>query len=498
MENIAQYLSWRAGEALDSQLEIFRALAASQEAGDTVFTAPPSPSPHFRQRGQQTWLRRIWDEEQALARDILGRLRQRPAADVPAEALPRGLNERQQQAFSAARRRQFLIINGGPGTGKTYILAQLVKALRAETPELLIGLCAPTGKAAQRVGESLLREAVAIDNPQTIHRLLHFQGGEALHDEHNPLPHDLLIVDEASMLSSALARQLFGAVRPESRLILLGDAQQLAAVEPGAVLHDLIRAPRLRDFVVTLEESRRFTAASAIGRLVRGLQQAEPEAEALLALCEELNWQEKPSQDELWAGFQGYMAALRHGDPADEATFQAAEAAFNRYRILSSSNHGDFGTVAINRALAERHRRDLGLAYGEFFHGLPLLVTANDYRLELFNGDIGLCWQRAGGLVVRFPGQKTVALNQLNPRQLLPAYALTVHKAQGSEFDEVALVLPAEGPAERLLSRELFYTGVSRARQTVRLFGPRAALRRAIVTPTQRHTGLGFFLQEEE
>lgn len=182
------------------------------------------------------------------------------------------------------------------------------------------------------------------------------------------------------MLSSALARQLFGAVRPESRLILLGDAQQLAAVEPGAVLHDLIRAPRLRDFVVTLEESRRFTAASAIGRLVCGLQQAEPEAEALLALCEELNWQEKPSQDELWAGFADYVAALRKGDPADEATFRAAEAAFNRYRILSSSNHGDFGTVAINRALAERHRRDLGLAYGEYFHGLPLLVTANDYR----------------------------------------------------------------------------------------------------------------------
>ncbi len=478
MEHIASYLQWR--KRLNEE-ELFSAFAASYGQGHTAFNFPPTNSAYFRQRGEKTWLRRIYREEEALAENIRRRLGQRPP---PAIAVPSELNEGQKRAFRAALSANFLIINGGPGTGKTYTLARLVQARWRAQPNLTIGLCAPTGKAAQRMAESLAQQGVKLEEAKTVHRLIGYSNGAVLHDEKNPLAQQLIIVDEASMLSSALAQQLFAAVSPESQLILLGDGRQLAAVEPGAVLNDLINNEFLRDYVVSLTESQRFSADSAIGGLVRELQRELPDLGQVCHWARALGWREKFNYAELFAGYEPYLQALEHGDE-DQLL-----AAFNDFRVLTTMNQGPWGTAAINRELGRLHCQGLGLAPEEFFHGLPLMVLANDYQLNLFNGDIGLCLGHGEERRVRFP-QKTVALRHLNPAQLAPAYALTIHKAQGSEFRRVALVLQ---DSEKLLSRELFYTGVSRARAELQLYASPWALREACQRPTLRQTGLNDFL----
>lgn len=453
--------------------------------------------------GKRLWLQRIWQAERQLAADIRARLQAAVAPlDVSAEMLAEysaGLNAEQQQAVAKALQQSFTMILGGPGTGKTHTLARLVALLSAGGQAQHLALAAPTGKAAKRM-EAALSAALVQANwqgqmpqAQTLHRLLGIGGhGRPQYGRENRLPYDVLIIDEASMLSLELAAQLFAAVSEDCRLILLGDANQLAAVEAGAVLQDLSRHCALQAVQVQLIESKRFESASGIGRLAQLVLGAADEA-ALQACFEQYADIEccdiaHDSYQRLAQGYAAYFQALQSGVAVEDLL-----EIFDAYRILTASHHGALGAESINQQMRQQHLRlTQAVEKNGYFHGLPLMIGANDYRNEVFNGDIGLCLRDAQGQFRLHLPHKTLLLEQLNPTQLQPAYALTIHKSQGSEFAHVALVL--DGKQDKLLSRELLYTGITRAKAMLSIHAQRETLLQAIDHVSARHTGLAAFL----
>lgn len=439
------------------------------------------------------WLYRTFHAEATLARHLLARLRE-PLLPEPAGLASQldGLYPAQQQAVRHALTHTFTLINGGPGTGKTHTVARLVATLQQLAPDLRIALAAPTGKAAKRMGEALghLLPDPAQSAAQTLHRLLGI-GHDNIPRHHagRPLPYDLILLDEASMLSLELAHHLFAALTSATRLILIGDAGQLAAVEPGAVLHDLCRHPLLAAHTVTLATSRRFAETSGIGQLARAVQAGERDTlHSLFAEHPDLEWRTPgpDSHDQLFAPYQPYISALQQSAPPDTC-FDA----FNRYRILCAGHHGALGTERLNHAMRHAHLRALNLATSQhWYHGKPVMITANDYANHLYNGDTGLCLESGGKLQLHFPDRPPLPLERLNPAQLQDAYAMTVHKSQGSEFAHIALALDAH--SRKHLSRELLYTGITRARQTLTLYS--ATL--DAPPPIERSTGLDILLNQ--
>ena len=440
--------------------------------------------------GHHLWLYRIFQAEADLARHFLARLGKQPAAKQHLAPYTRDLRPDQQQAVAHGLDHRLTLINGGPGTGKTYTVARLVAAIQAGNPDTRIALAAPTGKAAQRMSESLAAAMGSHHEAQTLHRLLGIgQNAKPRYDANRPLPYDLIIVDEASMLSLELARTLLASIAPDSRLILLGDADQLAAVEPGAVLHDLARHPLLASHIVTLTTSQRFAAASGIGQLAAAVLAGDTvSADAVLAEHPDLAHHRESSTAALFAPYQPYLQTLRETADPD-----ACFAAFARYRILCAGHHGPLGVQALNRAMRTAHLRALQLpAHSTWYHGQPVLITRNDYANQLYNGDIGLCLASDGQLQFHFPGHAPLPLTRLNPAHLDSAYAMTIHKSQGSEFGHVALAFDPSGIAHT--SRELLYTGITRARERLDIHASRTSLHQAITTPTRRSTGLDILL----
>lgn len=439
--------------------------------------------------GDQRWLYRIFRAEADLARHLIIRLG-RLAANIDPSPFLQGLRPAQQQAVLHGLTHRLTLINGGPGTGKTYTVARLVAAIRAENPDIRLALAAPTGKAAQRMSESLAAALGSSHDAQTLHRLLGIGShGQPQYHAERRLPYDLILIDEASMLSLELARALFAAAAPESRLILLGDADQLAAVEPGAVLHDLARHPLLAPYIVTLTDSQRFAGDSGIGRLAAAVLAGDHDAaDTLLGEHPDLARHASASHEALFAPYVPYLQALR-----DNASIESCFAAFAHYRILCAGRHGALGVTAINRAMRLAHLRALQRpAHSAWYHGQPLIVTRNDYANQLYNGDIGLCLQSGDDLRLHLPDREPLPLSRLNPAHLDSAYAMTIHKSQGSEFDHVAL---AFDPASRAFaSRELLYTGITRARRRLDIYAARATLAHAVATPTRRSTGLDILL----
>ncbi|THF56898.1 exodeoxyribonuclease V subunit alpha [Pseudothauera rhizosphaerae] len=517
-------------------------------AGEDAARLPGSAHPLVLDGAGRLYLRRHYDLEGRLAAALRARTA-RAAGEGDPQALgalladffpPRadGRPDWQKLAVALALLRRLTVISGGPGTGKTTTVAALLGCLLSLRADLRIALAAPTGKAAARMLEALRARSERLPAdlrarlPQeawTVHRLLGVtpQAGRFRLHAGNPLPFDVVVVDEASMLDLALAARLVDAVPPAARLILLGDKDQLAAVEAGAVFAELSAGSRfsdecaaaledlaghrpadagepaaLPDSVVWLRESHRFAAGSGIGRLAAGINGGE--AAALLAWLREaadpaLGWLEDagraPAAEVLArceAGYGAYADALRHGgnDPA------AAFAAFDRFRVLAAVHDGPRGVRALNARLAEwlrgalAHAADPG-AGAEWYPGRPVIVLRNDYLLGLFNGDVGLTLADADGrLQVWFPaaGGGFRALSPVRLPAVDTAFALTVHKAQGSEFEEVLMVLPdAESP---VLTRELLYTGVTRAARRVALAGSAAAFAAACARRTVRHSGL--------
>lgn len=469
--------------------------------------------------GLYLWTSRAYLAESQLMTHIL-RISQ---ADVPVFALdqlPSSLNTEQRDAIKLVSKQAFCLITGGPGTGKTFTVAQIVIALnqRDEHKKMRLGLAAPTGKAAQRMSESLLKSLdkendIQLPEPKTIHRLLGIgANGSPRYDAKNQLPLDMLIIDEASMLGTELASQLFAAIATGCRVILLGDTHQLAAVDAGAVLADLCRIERLRHLRVNLTASKRFTDTSGVGQLARLINDDRQnihfdEIQQLINYHTNIDFHpithalmhndtyQKLSQD-----YQDYFLASKRlrfsfaklsGQDAIDSVKNLFEI-LDTYRILCASHLGVFGDDQINDYLSLAHRavQKIPPSASPWFHGRVVMVTKNLYDLGLFNGDIGICLWGSSGLSVYFEGEtlRMVAVDMLSDTVVSTAYAITVHKSQGSEWQKVAIIF--DDNSERLLSKELIYTAVTRAKSAVHIYSTHDALINAINTPTVRQTGL--------
>ncbi|MGP5174008.1 exodeoxyribonuclease V subunit alpha [Psychrobacter immobilis] len=491
------------------------------------------------------WLHRSWQAEFNLAQHINTILHQQI---TPLNiSIPKNLNDQQIAAINVANNNAFSIITGGPGTGKTYTVAQLVIALqqatesggygaeniRFSTDSASLALAAPTGKAAQRMQESLQAALDTADidlqlqEAKTIHRLLGIgRTGRPRYDTNNPLGEDIIIVDEASMLGVELANYLVSAVKPGARLILLGDANQLAAVDAGAVLADLCRIPLLQPIHAELTESRRFSAESGIGKLAYQINQAEIDTQAIWQLLrqdEALSFhyvntlQTNELKDnktrnslsnkkiilKISLKYIKYINKIKEllKNPIEKSmpesvknTITSLMETFNEFRILSAGHNGEWGDHYINNYLTQWHLAELKLPLGQntWFHGRPVMVLQNNYELGLFNGDIGFCLQTSDDrsrLEVFFENKtQGIAVNLLNEEVIATAYAMTIHKSQGSEFDHVAITF--DNSHARLLSKELIYTAVTRAKKQVTIYSTKSAFEKAVQTPTERHTGL--------
>lgn len=408
----------------------------------------------------------------------------------------------QRRAAEAVLRRQLCVVTGGPGTGKTFVAARVIALLldlSFAKPDR-IALAAPTGKAAARLQESVSMQIVdlaekipALRNYQvgasTVHRLLYqTRGGR--------LPVDAVILDEASMVDLALMSRLVGVLPDDARLVVLGDAHQLASVQPGAVLGDLCAAAAipgspLDGCVQALTKSRRFDQQSGIGHLADAIVAGDVAA-VVGALTDERNPQTelRPLTD---AG-EFERLAQRH---AVESWAPCLEnplgTPFPGRRVLCAHRHGPFGMHRFNR-LVEAELRQRGLVGGEeFYRGRPIIVTRNDRVTGLSNGDTGVVVDDGDGRRVWFPELKRPDGERFEvPPARLPDhdsfFALTVHRAQGSEYDEVAFI---PGPAEsRVVTRELIYTAVTRARNKVVIFGGEDGVTDAVARSTVRVGGL--------
>lgn len=438
--------------------------------------------------GRRLYLRRYWDYEQRVAADLLARAA--GAIDLGVE-LAATLGERfadagQRQAAQVALGRRLAVISGGPGTGKTHTLARIIGLLQSRNRAQRILLAAPTGKAAARMTEALRAAGVTVEaEARTLHRLLGMRadGSGFRHRRDNPLAADVLVVDEASMIDLSLMAHLLDALPAAAQLILLGDRNQLAAVEAGAVFADLCDSPQLAGAVATLNTSFRFSAGSGVGRLAECLRTGDAESaiDLLRADGGDLAWAASRGQSEAVAaardGYEAYRAGVAAGLSAREL-FER----FNRFRVLCALRQD---AAAINRALSAGNRLQPVL-------GTPLMVLRNDALLRVFNGDIALllpdpadgalkaCFMNADGQLRWIPLSRLPAWE--------PAWAMTIHKSQGSEFDTVLLVLPAN--PSQVVTRELVYTGVTRAKRQVILHAGENVLRTAIAQRAERMSGL--------
>ncbi len=449
-----------------------------------------------------------------------------------------GMNRQKLAAFTAATRR-FAVICGGPGTGKTTTVAKILALLIGLAPaSLRIALAAPTGKAADRVQQAIgaaiqglacdaaVKEALPRE-ASTLHRLLGLSPDEAgaRFDEKNPLPYDVVVVDEASMVDLPLMAKLVRALAPHARLLLLGDKDQLASVESGAVLGDvcadgrvetfsrshldryesltgergrcvteLEKAPAIADCIVELTRNYRFGENSGIGALAAAVNRSDSAA-ALEILSSgdrsDLTW-------EAACGPQGHAPALEkmvmtnYAGVSRCADARSALDLFGRFRILCAVREGPRGVAGINdgvEAVLEHQHRIRRT--GRWYHGRPVMVTRNDYGIRIFNGDNGIIFQSPDGVLKACFAGAEGAVRSFVPARLPEhetAYGLTVHKSQGSEFDHVLIVLPDQ--QSPVLTRELIYTAITRARSRVTLWADSEIFKSAIERCITRTSGL--------
>jgi exodeoxyribonuclease V alpha subunit len=457
------------------------------------------------------YLHRYWGEEGAVVTDLHERLsRAQPVVDEDrlAAALDRlfpASYAEQRAAAAESARRWTSVITGGPGTGKTTTLARLLAVLadQSDAP-LRIALAAPTGKAAARMSQALARaveeatfpdadrDAVAGLTASTLHRLLGFRPdnhSRFRHHRGNRLPHDVVVVDETSMVSLTLMARLIEAIRPDARLVLLGDADQLASVEAGAVLHDVVEGFRDRtpSPVSRLRTSHRFGAE--IGALAAAVRDGQAD-EAWAMLSAGSSRVELIAPEDLVRIREVVVpgpVALRGAASARD--HDGVIAALNAHRLLCAHREGPFGIAVWNERIEQWLKAAEGVEWlPDRYPGQPLLQTSNDYGLKLWNGDTGavLGGEDRQALFDDGAGGRLVALARLADVEV--AHALTVHRSQGSEFGEVTVVLPE--PDSRLLSRQLLYTAVTRAVEVVRVVGTEESVKEAVRRQARRASGL--------
>lgn len=404
------------------------------------------------------------------------------------------------------------LITGGPGTGKTFMVVTMLAALLIDFPGLRVCLCAPTGKAAHRLSESIIENLKLLNlsseqlsafpkEASTIHRLLrplppsiHFR-----RNEKTQLEFDLLIVDEASMVDLPLMSKLVQALPETSRLLLIGDIDQLAPVEAGAPYHSIanyFKEPGLPDILSSLTINRRFGNESSIQRLCVGISSGNVEKVDLL-------FQEPAKEDFEYVSdstISEAKARLLDGykDLANAKTPKEAHEAFSKFQVLCPTHEGELGEFALNKLACSFYQTE-NESGSSIYSGLPIIVEKNDYSLGLFNGDIGIILPQStdnSQLLAWFPdkknGYRSISPSRLPPFR--PAYAITIHRSQGSEYEEVMIVIPSI--ESEILSRNLLYVASSRAKQKVTLLGEQPFILKSIQKNTKQSNSLGNRLNE--
>ncbi|MCU7809970.1 MAG: exodeoxyribonuclease V subunit alpha [Candidatus Thiodiazotropha sp. (ex Notomyrtea botanica)] len=528
-------------------LEVWRGLLL--ESG--VVGRPGEWQPLILDPSDRLYLHRYWDYEQRLGQAIRSK----------ADGLVEEIDEKQlatdirhlfdntaevsvdwqKVASATALMHRFAVISGGPGTGKTSTVVRILALLRSQPggESLRIALAAPTGMAASRLQRSIQASKSHLplapdvlemipEHATTLHRLLGVrrQGTSFHHDREHPLALDVLVLDEASMVDVALMTKLFDALPEASRLILLGDKDQLASVEAGAVLGDICQGcegpghgfaailrtctdepipdtsavgSSLSDNVALLRKSYRFGGESPIGRLAAAVNQGDARtAENLLkkkGSDSDIAWIAKDVSISTLA--TEYYAALFHQIDQGVPIEQLFEL-LRGFRVLCALRGGPAGAEQINIDITHRLRQ-MGLVEGdnEWYPGRPVMITRNDYQLELYNGDTGITLPLPDD-----PQKLSVVFHGTDgqPRWIPPArlpdcetvFAVTVHKSQGSEFDHVVLNLPDQ--PSPVLCRELIYTAITRARSRFSLIGSTEIFQQAVVRRLERHSGLSDLL----
>ncbi|MCW4601635.1 exodeoxyribonuclease V subunit alpha [Janibacter hoylei] len=464
------------------------------------------------------YLDRYHREEVQIAQDLQRRA-QTPAPEIDEEMLEAGLERvfprdgwgEQRDAVRAAAGRLTTVLAGGPGTGKTSTVAGLLTLLLEQAEATghrpRIALAAPTGKAAARLRESVLgslghmpeqdRQRLGTDiEAVTVHRLLGWRpdsGNRFRRDRGNPLPHDIVVVDEASMLSLTLTARLLEALRPGARLLLVGDPDQLASVEAGAVLADLVAGYGDDGPVARLQTSHRF--GHEIGTLAEAVRVGD--ADLVLELLAQARpggpVEHLPVADVIEADEALRLRLLTHAerlrDLALAGRYADALRELGEHRLLCAHRDGPWGVGPWNDRV-ERWLAEASDHLGRQVVGRPLLVTTNDRGLSLFNGDTGVMALRADHRVVGVFGEPDAPIVHAASTlgEVDTAHALTIHKSQGSQARSVTVLLPDAD--SRLLTRELLYTAITRAQESVTLVGSEAAVRAAVERRTQRATGL--------
>jgi exodeoxyribonuclease V alpha subunit len=489
-------------------------------AGSSCVGAGGQPTPLIVE-ANRLYLNRYWFYEHRVAQKILAMLARdsvNDAARIEAGvsalfADQHDTDPDQASAVRAAASRAFSVISGGPGSGKTSTVIRILAVLLAQNPGYRIALAAPTGKAAARMMDSIRQrlESLQIDSAikaalpleaRTIHRLLGYRHQGFSYDAKRRLPVDCVVIDEASMIDLKLMYQLLEALPDHAQLILLGDRDQLASVAAGNVLGDITghghrgdtARPAISAATSLLRSSYRFGRDSAIGEFARQVRLGEASSaiELLRAAKPGLRWfaDAEPVDDEVHADALAWLSDAYQPIFTSDTAAQALEV-YERTRLLCATNRGPFGVDTLNARLstlllARNHRPQ-----AELFVGLPIMITRNFQELGLFNGDVGMLWSFDSELRACFRGVdgaiRDFAINRLP--EFRPAWASTVHKSQGSEFDSVLLLLPADAQAE-VLTRELLYTGITRARREFLLQAPADVLTQVISRLTRRHSGL--------
>lgn len=521
---------------------------------------PPDDRP-LRLAGTRCYLDRYWRHERAIAADLLARA---AAGDPPVDVavLADGVDrlfpdhdtghgvDLQRVAAAAAVGRRWSVIAGGPGTGKTTTVARVLALLHEQAaalgaPPPRVALAAPTGKAAARLAEAVrgeaaslavaddLRATLAATGASTIHRLLGWNRSNhsrPRHDGSNPLPHDAVVIDESSMVSLSQMARLLDAVRPDARLVLVGDPRQLASVEAGAVLGDVVgpaasglrmrpaaaaalgaavgrpvevvgpgAATGVGDGIVVLRKVHRF--GDAIGGVAAAIEAGDADATVAALTIDDpavrfvtVTPDAQPSTVAELAGVRravveagaAVVAAAAAGDGP------AALSALRSVQVLCAHRRGPAGAARWRTEIERWLRASMpGYGTGTWYAGRPLLVTENDYGLGVFNGDTGVVIDTGGGRL-RAVFERQGDILEVRPTRLASVdslYAITIHKAQGSQFGAVVVVLP--DPDSPVLTRELLYTAVTRAQRSLTVVGTEATIRAGVDRPVARASGLG-------
>ncbi len=483
----------------------------------SVVAAPGAHAPLVFDGDDRLYLARYWQEEGLLASALHQRVQMQPTG-VDEALLEQGLERlfaddaggpgSQRAAAAMAVRHSLAVISGGAGTGKTHTVARILALLseQASAENWSALLAAPTGKAAARLAEAVRAQKMGLgvdalpESASTLHRLLGYGSGETpRYYAGHTLPADVVVVDEASMVDLPMMRALVDAIAPTTRLILLGDKDQLSSVEVGTVLGDICTAAEsgavLRPCVQSLRKSRRFAESQGIGQLAMAINAGD--GGRVLEILYDEQFPGVSLRPLATSGVDGtglqQLAAPWSAINGDAEAVQVL-AAQQHFRVLCAVREGRSGIHHINTGVEHvlRQRGEI-LGSGRWYAGQPLLIRRNDYSLQLFNGETGVVLpdpERDGELFAFFAADEGT-VRSFSPALLPahdPAYALTVHQSQGSEFERVVLVLPPEG--SRMLSRELLYTASTRARQEIEIWAGEQAVLQAVAQRVERASGL--------